>query len=138
MDREVVEGRKINPKYFITQYFSARDVVNRLKIEFGSKVRVDLLLKNTDNSHRLYKAGVDQIDNHIPEKYKPADLEKMLGLVQSNRMSILAKKRTAKSTVFFDFIRNASSREKKPVYSDVLKRATERQQSIIRRAQSSG
>ena len=100
MDREVVEGRKINPKDFITQYFSARDVVNRLKIEFGSKVGVDLLLKNTDNSHRLYKAGVDQIDNHIPEKYKPADLEKMPGLVQSNRMSILAKKRTAKFTVF--------------------------------------
>jgi hypothetical protein len=100
MDREVVEGRKINPKDFITQYFSARDVVNRLKIEFGSKVRVDLLLKNTDDSHRLNKAGVDQIDNHIPEKYKPADLEKMLGLVQSNTMSILAKKRTAKSTVF--------------------------------------
>ena len=100
MDREVVEGGKINPKDFITQYFSARDVVNRLKIEFGSKVRVDLLLKNTDNSHRLYKAGVDKIDNHIPEKYKPADLEKMLGLVQSNRMSILAKKRTGKSTVF--------------------------------------
>ena len=81
LDREVVEGRRINPEDFITQYFSARDVVNRLKTKFGSSIRVDLLLKNTDNTHRLYKAGVDQIDNHIPEKYTPTDLEKLLGLV---------------------------------------------------------
>jgi len=60
---------------------AARDVVNRLKTKFGSNVRVDLLPKNTDNSPRLYKAGVDQIDNHIPEKYKRTDLEKLLGLV---------------------------------------------------------
>jgi len=53
-------------------------------------------------------------------------------------MSIFSKKKTVKSTVFSDFIRNAPSREKKRVYSDVLKRATERQQGIIRRAQSSG
>jgi len=81
LDREVVEGRRINPLDFVTQYFAARDVVNRLKTKFGSNVRVDLLLKNTDNSRRLYKAGVDQIDNHIPEKYKRTDLEKLLGLV---------------------------------------------------------
>ena len=78
---ELVEGRRINRLDFITQYFAARDVVNRLKTRFGSNVRVDLLHKNTDNSHRLYKAGVDQIDNHIPEKYKRTDLEKLLGLV---------------------------------------------------------
>jgi len=81
LDREVVEGRRINPLDFVTQYFAARDVVNRLKTRFGSNVRVDLLLKNTDNSQRLYKAGVDQIDNHVPEKYKRTDLEKLLGLV---------------------------------------------------------
>jgi len=53
--------------------FAAWDVVNPLKTRLGSNVRVDLLLENTDNSHGLYKAGVDQIDNHIPEKYKCAD-----------------------------------------------------------------
>jgi len=78
--REVVEGRRIRPKHFIEQYFAARKVVNRLKETFGSQIKIDLLMKNTDNSHKWYKAGVDQIDNHIPEKYTPADLEKMLGL----------------------------------------------------------
>jgi UDP-N-acetylglucosamine kinase len=78
--REAVEGRGILPEHFIQQYFAARNVINRLKIYFGSDLKVDLLLKNTDNSHRLYKAGVDQIDNHIPEKYTPASLAKLLGV----------------------------------------------------------
>ena len=78
--REAVEGRHIKRETFIEQYFAARNVVNKLKTHFGSQISVDLLLKNTDNSHRLYKAGIDQIDNHVPEKYTPADLAKMLGL----------------------------------------------------------
>ena len=78
--REAVEGRGILPEHFIEQYFAARNVVNKLKTTFGANLKVDLLLKNTDNSHRLYKAGVDQIDNHIPEKYTPASLVKLLGV----------------------------------------------------------
>lgn len=78
--REILEGRRIQPEHFIEQYFAARNVVNQLKKKFGSELKVDLLLKNTDNTHRLYKAGVDRIDNHIPEKYTPADLRKLLGL----------------------------------------------------------
>ena len=39
---------------------------------------VDLLLKNNDNSNRMYKAGVDQIDHHIPEKYTRGDIVKEL------------------------------------------------------------
>lgn len=76
--REVIEGRNILPEHFIEQYFAARKVVNRLKRDFGPDISVDLLLKNTDNSHRLFKAGVDQIDNHIPERYSPEDLEKLI------------------------------------------------------------
>lgn len=76
--RELLEGRRILPQHFIEQYFAARNVVNRLKRAFGPDLKLDLLLKNTDNTHRLYKAGIDQIDNHIPEKYTPADLERLI------------------------------------------------------------
>jgi len=79
--RESVEGRRIEPRYFIDQYFSARLVVNRLKTEYRAGIRVDLLLKNNDNSHRLYKANIDQIDNHVPEKYTRDDIEAMIGTV---------------------------------------------------------
>jgi UDP-N-acetylglucosamine kinase len=79
--REAQEGRRIRPETFIDQYFAARDVVNRLKLEFGKKISVDLLLKNNDNSRRLYQAGIDRIDHHIPEKYSRADVEQMIKLV---------------------------------------------------------
>lgn len=49
--------------HFIEQYFSARETVNRLKVTFGSGIKVDLLLQNYDNSTRVYKANIDKIDN---------------------------------------------------------------------------
>ncbi len=79
-DREAAEGRRIRPEHFIQQYFAAREVVNRLKVEFGKAIRVDLLMKNNDNSHRFYRNGVDQIDSHIPERVTRAELERQLGL----------------------------------------------------------
>lgn len=78
--REALEGRRILPEHFIEQYFASRNAVNLLKKTFGSKLKVDLLLKNTDNSNRLYKAGIDQIDNHVPEKYTSTSLAKLLGV----------------------------------------------------------
>ena len=76
--REAAEGRRIQEEVFIDQYFAAREVVNRLKLEFGSAIQVDLLLKNNDNTNRLYRAGIDQIDSHVPEKYNRADIERLL------------------------------------------------------------
>ncbi len=76
--REASEGRRIPPEKFVDQYFAAREVVNQLKREFGKSIHVDLLLKNNDNSRRDYHAGIDQIDNFVPEKYGRDDVERML------------------------------------------------------------
>ena len=38
--REAAEGRRIQPEHFIEQYFAAREVVNRLKAEFGKDIGV--------------------------------------------------------------------------------------------------
>ena len=76
--REAAEGRRVPPKQFVDQYFGARDAVNRMKTEFGSAIRVDLLLKNIDNSTRTFEANVDQIDSHIPEQYTRDQLEKIV------------------------------------------------------------
>ena len=54
-------------------------MVNRLKLEFGRAIQVDLLLKNNDGSHRAYEANIDQIDNHVPEKYDVRALATLLG-----------------------------------------------------------
>lgn len=78
--REAAEGRRIEPEAFVRQYSDAREVVNRLKRKFGKTIQVDLLMKNNDGSHQFYRAGVDQIDNHIPEKYSVADVKRIVGL----------------------------------------------------------
>jgi len=78
--RETAEGRRIQPEDFVRQYFAARDVVNHLKAELGKGIQVDLLMKNNDGSDQFYRAGVDKIDNHIPEKYSVSDVRRMLGL----------------------------------------------------------
>jgi predicted ABC-type ATPase len=76
--RELLEGRNIKIEHFIQQYFGARDAVNKLKAQFARSIKVDLLLKNNDNSNRTYKANIDKIDNHVPEKYIPEPLEELL------------------------------------------------------------
>lgn len=76
--REREEGRNIPKKHFIEQYFQARENVNELKAIFSREIRIDLLLKNIDNSHRTYKANIDKIDNFVREKYTPESLEEAL------------------------------------------------------------
>lgn len=76
--REAEEGRRIPAEVFIEQYFAARDVVNRLKKEFGPNIRVDLLLKPNDQAGKLAQIGVDQIDTHVPERFTRAELEAAL------------------------------------------------------------
>ena len=76
--REKTEGRNIPPERFIEQYFMARQNVNQLKQKYGNKINVDLLLKDIDGTNRLYKAGIDCIDHHIPEKYSKADIEELI------------------------------------------------------------
>jgi predicted ABC-type ATPase len=79
--RETEEGRRIPAERFIEQYFAARDVVNTLKVEFGPKIKVDLLLKPTDEAPKVYKAGVDQIDYHVAEKYDRGTLAELIARI---------------------------------------------------------
>ena len=77
--REAEEGRRIEPDTFVTKYFAARSVVNQLKREFGQSISVDLILKNHDNSDRIYKANIDKIDHHVPEKYTAGEVRTLTG-----------------------------------------------------------
>ena len=48
-------------------------------------------------------------------------------------MSLIFKPKPLPSTPFSEFIRNASSAEKKRVYTKVLRKATERQRAVLSR-----
>jgi UDP-N-acetylglucosamine kinase len=80
--REAEEGRHIPPDRFIDQYFAARDVVNRLKREFGDRITVDLMLKPNDEAGKLARIGIDQIDSHVPERFTRAELEANLKVTE--------------------------------------------------------
>ncbi|MGH7973475.1 MAG: hypothetical protein ACREIC_32565 [Limisphaerales bacterium] len=48
-------------------------------------------------------------------------------------MWIFLRRKRLASSAFSEFIRSASAREKKRVYTEVLKKATDRQNALIRR-----
>ena len=52
-------------------------------------------------------------------------------------MSLFSRRKTVSSTPFSDFIRKASAGEKKRVYTEVLKKATERQNAVLRETRAS-
>ncbi len=76
--REKQDGRKIPREAFIDAYFNARETVNALKKEFGSKIKVDLVVKNIDGTDFSYRENIDLVDNYIPERYTKSDLEILL------------------------------------------------------------
>ena len=80
--RERIEGRNIPLRGFLDQYFAAREVVNRLKYEFGHTVTVDIFIKNHDGSTKAYLQNIQQIDTHIPETYDRASLERRLNYMR--------------------------------------------------------
>lgn len=41
-------------------------------------MKVDLLLKNVDNTNRDFHFGVDQIDSFIPERYTREEVERIV------------------------------------------------------------
>lgn len=76
--RAIKDGRIVPKEAFITQYFSARSNVNKIKEMFNSKVQVDLIIKNIDGTNLKYKENIAVVDNHIKEKYSEGSLSDIL------------------------------------------------------------
>lgn len=129
--REALEGRNIKKETFINQYFNSRDTVNRLKQNFGKDIRVDLLLKNRDNSRRLYKANIDRMTTTYPKNTIARPLKTFWACPRVDTMKLFSKSKPRTSSAFSEFIRNASSEEKKKVYTKVIERASERQNAVV-------
>ncbi|MDO8505070.1 MAG: zeta toxin family protein [bacterium] len=68
--REYLEGRNIEKEKFIEQFFKSRENVDRIKEEFGDKVKVYCVLKDSKNEVRDI-AFVDwpSIDQFLKEQY---------------------------------------------------------------------
>jgi predicted ABC-type ATPase len=76
--REITEGRRVPPKVFIEQFISSQETVNKLKQEFGKNIKVELLIKNIDGSHKSYYSNVQAISSHLKKLYNHKDIQKII------------------------------------------------------------
>lgn len=80
--REVQEGRNIPKSAFVDQFIGVRDVIRRVRQEFGDEVVVKLVKKDLDNraveSTTEIKSKGHNIDDFLPDTYTKEELEKLL------------------------------------------------------------
>ena len=76
--REAVEGRCVTKEVFIDAYFKAVNNVTRIKQIYGSKLKLNLIIKNYKNELQKTYFNIDQIDSYIKEKYTIEDLTSKL------------------------------------------------------------
>lgn len=72
--REKLEGRPIKKEDFINAFFSAKENVNKVKQEYGKKITLNLVIKD---SNKLY-LNIDNIDNYLTIGYNSEELNKKL------------------------------------------------------------
>ncbi|WMS94807.1 zeta toxin family protein [Pseudoalteromonas sp. HL-AS2] len=83
--REKLEGRRILPNIFIDQFFASQEVIRELKLNFGSQIQVDLLVKNNKGKTRFYHGNVQAIEHHLDEKFTREDLESLIESPSSSK-----------------------------------------------------
>lgn len=66
--REKVEGRRVPADVFIKQFIESQEVVNQLKNEFKKQIRVEVLVKDSEES-KAYHCNVTKVDQYLGHKY---------------------------------------------------------------------
>ena len=73
--REAVEGRRIRAEDFAEKFCASQAVANQMKAEFGSRIRLMLIIKDLDNVRgRYFQKSIERIDDHIPERYNTQEI----------------------------------------------------------------
>ncbi|WIG71256.1 zeta toxin family protein (plasmid) [Photobacterium damselae] len=78
--RELVEGRKILPEHFVAQFFGSQEVIERLKLKFGQRIQVDLVIKNNDGSTRVHQSNVSSLKSYLKPDYTLEELNRIVGI----------------------------------------------------------
>ena len=76
--REKKEGRVVPMDVFIRDYYSAKDVVNEIKLMFPDKVKVDLVIRDYISNKSTIYFNISKIDNHLKIPYDKQTLETKL------------------------------------------------------------
>lgn len=76
--RQNKDGRVVPLDVFIEDYFSAKEVVNKVKKLFNEKVRVDLIIKDYATEERKVYFNISNIDTYIKLPYNRTTLKNIL------------------------------------------------------------
>ena len=72
--REALEGRYVPKNIFIDAFFNAKENVNKIKVEFGKKIMLSLVIKDFQNKVERTKLNIDKIDNFLKLSYNKEEL----------------------------------------------------------------
>ncbi|MFA6974123.1 MAG: zeta toxin family protein [Parcubacteria group bacterium] len=86
--REFVEGRNIIKDKFVDQFFASRENVDKIKQEFGNKVKLNCIIKDKENKVEEIRLNVDNVDKFIKKYYNKKSIpdytrEGLLRLISS-------------------------------------------------------
>ena len=63
--REALEGRRVPKEVFIEALFSAKQNVNRIKLDFRNRIQINVVLKNLENNLDKAYFDVDSVDHYV-------------------------------------------------------------------------
>ncbi len=72
--REILEGRNVPKEIFVKSLFKAKENVNRIKLHFGDKIGVNVILKNLENGQELAYNNVESVDEYVNISYTKSSL----------------------------------------------------------------
>lgn len=82
LKRAKIIGRSVPRSFFIESLFHAKENVNKIKSEFGSKVELTLLERSYDRDKRVFRGkttlNIENIDNYLKIKYTKDSLNSKL------------------------------------------------------------
>src|SRR3989338_5918358 len=74
--REFLEGRNIVKDKFISQFFDSQQNIDKIKVEFGDKIKVHCILKNNDNKVEEILLNQPNIADFLEVKYNGGIIKK--------------------------------------------------------------
>ena len=86
--REYFEGRNIVEENFIEQFFSSRENVEKIKKEFGNKVKIHCVLKNNQGDVEEIGLNISDIDKFMQSQYSKGLIKEYL---KSDLQNLISK-----------------------------------------------
>ncbi len=76
--REEIEHRNVSKEVFIKSFMRSRENVNAAKVRFGSKVELNLLIKDFETDFEELALNIDKIDPHLKRAYNEDELAALI------------------------------------------------------------